>query len=97
MLVQGAVVTLALLAAILAPPEEGTMMVIPLDGEGMGRTIAWASGDGAALIGAGPLPGSILVYGKREQVTQAAWHHNGLVIKAPAIFCGSLSSTPRKS
>jgi hypothetical protein len=49
------------------------------------------------LIGTGPLPGSILVYGKRKQVTEAAWHHNGLVIKAPAIFCGSLSSTPRKS
>lgn len=97
MLVQGAVVTLALLAAMLAPPEEGPMMVIPLDGEGMGQTISWASGNGAALIGTGPLPSSILVYGKRKQVTEAAWHHNGLVIKAPAIFCGSLSSTPRKS
>lgn len=97
MLVQGVVVTIALLAAILAPPEEGPMMVIPLDGEGMGQTLSWASGNGAALIGAGPLPGSILVYGRRDQLTQAAWHHNSLVIKAPAIFCGSLSSTPRKS
>ena len=97
LLVQGAVVTLALLAAILAPPEEGPMMVIPLDGGRMAQTMAWASGDGSALLGIGPLPGSVLVYGKRKQVTQAAWQHNSIVVKAPAIFCGSLSSTPRKS
>lgn len=97
MLVQGVAVTLALLATILAPPEEGPMMVIPLDGGRIGQTIVWASGNGTALIGAGPLPGSILVNGKRDQVTQAAWHHNSLVIKAPAIFCGSVSSVSRKS
>lgn len=97
LLAQGVVVTLALLAAILAPPVEGPMMVIPLDGGQAGRTMAWASGKEAAFLGTGPLPGSILVYGKREPVTQAAWHHNSLVIKAPAIFCGSLSSVPRKS
>lgn len=72
-------------------------MVIPLDGEQTGRTMAWASGKGVAFLGNGPLPGSILVYGERDRVTQAAWHHNSLVIKAPAIFCGSLSSVPRKS
>lgn len=97
MLAQGVVVTLALLATILAPPEEGPMMVIPLDGGGMGQTLAWASGDGTAFMGAGPLPGSILVNGKREQVTQSAWRHNSLVIKAPAIFCSSVSSVSRKS
>ena len=97
MLAQGVVVMLALLVAILAPPEEGPMMVIPLDGGRMGHTISWASGNGTAFMGAGPLPGSILVDGKRERITQAAGHHNSLVIKAPAIFCGSLSSVPRKS
>jgi len=94
-LVQGVVVALALLAAMLAPPSEGPMMVIPLDGGGMGRAMDWTIRDGAAFLGTGPLPGSILVYGKREQLTAGAWHHNSLVIKAPAIFCGSLSSTPR--
>ena len=97
MLAQGVVVTLALLAALLAPPEEGPMMVIPLNGDGMGRTMDWAVRDGATFAGAGPLPGSVLVYGKSARVTQAAWHHKSLVIKAPAIFCGNLSSTPRNT
>jgi hypothetical protein len=95
-LVQGLAVTLALLAAMLAPPDEGPMMVIPLGGDGMGRTLDWASGDGAAFLGAGPLPGSILVYGRREQLMGGAWHHHSLLVKAPAIFCGRIS-TPSKN
>lgn len=96
-LIQGLVVTLALLGAVLAPPKEGPMMVIPLGGEPMAGTMDWALGDGAAFMGAGPLPGSIMVYGKREPLTNNAWRHNSLVIKAPAIFCGTLSYPSRNS
>lgn len=95
MLVQGVAVAVALLAAMLFPPEEGPMLVIPLSGAGTGETMAWTLGKETAFLGAGPLPGSVLVYGRRENVTNGAWHHHSLVIKAPAIFCGNLASNYR--
>jgi len=71
------------------------MMVVPLSGAGTGETMAWTLDKETAFLGAGPLPGSVLVYGRREAVTDGAWHHQSLVIRAPAIFCGNLSPNPR--
>lgn len=90
MLIHGPVVTIGLLGAMLAPPEEGPMMVIPLGGDAMAGTMDCALADGAAFMGADPLPGSILVHGQREPITDGAWRHNCLVIRAPALVCGTL-------
>ncbi len=93
---QIAMVMAAIVAMTLAPPREGPMMVIPLGPAAVGQTMGWALPKGAAFLGQGPLPGSILVYARRDVLAASAWQHSSLLIKAPEIFCGKIAGTQGK-
>ncbi len=93
--VQVALVVVTLGAMALAPPREGPMLVIPLGNTAIGETMGWALPEGVAFLGQGPLPGSILVYAKRERLAAGAWKHTSLLIKAPETFCGEIFDPQR--
>ena len=55
---------------LVAPPALGAMMLVPLT-PGAARTLLETSLDGGnRLLGQGPLPGSIILYGRRSPL---AW------------------------
>ena len=93
---QVAMVAVSIIALALAPPREGPMMVIPLGDAAVAQTMGWALPEGAAFLGLGPVPGSILVYAKRDLLTASAWQNSSLLIKAPEILCGKISASQGK-
>ncbi len=94
---QVAMVVVAIAALMLAPPREGPMLVIPLGDAAVAQTMAWALPEGATFLGLGPLPGSILVYARRDMLTSSAWQNSSLLIKAPEILCGKISASQGKN
>lgn len=59
-----ALVAFGLLAAM--PPASGRMIIVAFDGTDAGRLAAMASRSGARVVGAGPLPGMLIVEGERK-------------------------------
>ena len=77
---------LALLAVAFTPPAEGRMLLVPLDGQPISRTAVLALQ--ATPLAAGPLPGSMVVDGKRR-LLGSLWAKRVLVLAAPAALCAS--------
>ena len=76
----------ALLAVAFAPPAQGRMLLVPLNGEPVSvRTLGSLR---ATPLLAGPLPGSLVVEGDRGAL-KPLWSQGVLVLAAPEAICGS--------
>jgi hypothetical protein len=83
---QMALAMLALLVVAFAPPAEGRMLLVPLDGQPVSEvTIAKVR---ATPLVRGPLPGSWVVEGERRRMS-GLWARPVLVLAAPAALCSS--------
>ena len=83
---QLALAVLAMLTAAFAPPEQGRMLLVPLDGKPISEA---AIGQlKATPLKPGPLPGSWVVDGNRRLLS-GLWAHRVLVLAAPAALCSS--------
>jgi hypothetical protein len=82
--VQLALAMLALLVVAFAPPAQGRMLLVPLDGVPVSR--AAIEDAAAAPLKAGPLPGSWVVDGNRGRLS-GLWAQRVLVLAAPAALC----------
>ena len=76
---------LALLAVAFAPPAQGRMLLVPLNGVPV--SVATVNGLRATPLLAGPLPGSLVVDGDRGRLS-ALWSQGVLVLAAPEALCG---------
>ena len=84
---QIATATFGLVALTMWPPASGSMLLVPLDQDG-GAAVQGALAGGAALLGAGPIPGSLVVVGDRARIApQVAW--NIVILAAPPAGCGA--------
>lgn len=74
--------------AILAfwPPERGPMLLVPASGDPVEAINAAVAG-GAALIGQGPVPGSIVVSGDRGRISDGIVGRAMLLVAAPPAGC----------
>lgn len=79
----------ALIALPLWPPASGKLLLVPIGGGDANDMARIAIAGGAALIGAGPLPGSLVVAGDRASVAGRVPGFAALVVAAPAVACGS--------
>lgn len=79
----GAVGTMA-----AAPPAHGRMMLVPLSAGAAHGMVAMAVDRGAALIGPGSLPGSLVIEGQRAALFQVLIQHGVALVAAPATGCG---------
>jgi hypothetical protein len=77
---------MALLVVAFAPPAQGRMLLVPLDGKPISR--AAIAGLMATPLRPGPLPGSWVVDGNRRHLS-GLWARRVLVLAAPAALCSS--------
>jgi hypothetical protein len=82
----GAVALLGGLA--LRAPEDGPLGVGRLGLAAPAAVANVAAGADATLLGAGPLPGSLVVRGDRRTLEPAFWNAGALVVSGPASGCG---------
>ena len=77
---------------IVGPPANGAMMLVPLGPQAANALPLLALVGDVRLLGRGPLPGSLLVYGSRR--ARALLRHGIVTLATPPALCGTL--TPRK-
>ena len=83
-LAQATLGVLALLLVAFAPPEQGRMLIVPIDGHAIaGSAIRQLH---ATALAEGPLPGSWIVDGDRRFLT-GLWSDGILVLAAPEAIC----------
>jgi hypothetical protein len=74
---------------LLAPPAQGQIILVPLTPGAASALPATALHGDIRLIGAGPLPGSLLVEGRRADFTGYLLHHATLALATPPGGCGA--------
>ncbi len=77
-------------AMIVAPPASGAMMLVPLGPQAANALPLLALVGDVRLLARGPLPGSLLVYGKRRAHTLL--RHGIVTFASPPALCGSGTS-----
>jgi len=78
----------AILIVSFAPPSRGAILILSLKGERPGEIARWAITHDAKLVGAGPVPHSLVVEGSRATLVAASFHHAGLLLTATGAGCG---------
>lgn len=87
-LVQGLLVAIASVLAVM-PPDNGTMLVVPLLPVDAATTLGWVLPTRAALIAPGPYAGSFVVSGSRAALLKPAFLHATFLLTARFSGCGA--------
>ena len=89
----GPAVQLAVIAGatltLVAPPDDGAMLLVPIHAGASQRVAAIAVDQGALLVGRGPVPGSMVVAGRRTAMLSPMLRAGVLVFAAPPAGCGA--------
>ena len=85
---QIAIAAIALGWLLLAPPAHGPMLLVPLTHAASARLPGLAIHGDTRLLAAGPLPGSLVVDGRRADLS-SLFRHATLVLAAPPSGCRS--------
>jgi hypothetical protein len=72
---------------LLAPPAEGSMMLVPLTPAAAQALPSLALTGETKLVSSGPLPGSLLVYGRRADLAGRLLAHATLTLASPPGGC----------
>lgn len=70
------------------PPANGSLLLIPFDGSTQGEVANIALAGGAALLGSGSTPNSLVVSGNRYDIAEQLTGHGILILAANRITCG---------
>jgi hypothetical protein len=71
----------------LYPPAEGRILLVPVTDRDVNATARLALSSGAALLGEGPLPGSLVVVGSRARLAGHTRPWRVLMLAAPPAGC----------
>jgi hypothetical protein len=86
---QAFIATAGLAFVAASPPAEGAMTLIPLSEAAEEGLAAKALSAGTLLLGEGPVPGSLIVRGRRSSLEAQDLGYRVLVTAAPAAGCSS--------
>ena len=75
---------MALILVALAPPAQGRMLIVPLNGHSIAGSELHQLH--ATPLAAGPLPGSLIVEGERRTLS-GLWSEGIVVLAAPDAIC----------
>jgi hypothetical protein len=81
---QAGILTFAAIVFALLPPDKGPILLVSLSG----HSAAGLIGADLRLIGAGRLPGSLVVTGVHPSFTEALFRHGVLIFPVMPILCG---------
>lgn len=84
------VVALVLAGAAMAPPDEGDMLLVPINPAVPVAALALAHG--AQLKGVGPLPGSLIMRGRRADLAAPLLAAGVVPLAAHAAVCGPIAA-----
>jgi hypothetical protein len=84
--IAGALLVFACIA--LAPPAEGNMLLVPVARQSEGHIVALALMQGASVVQRGPLPSSVVVYGRRDSLFGPLARAGVLIVAGSAVGCG---------
>jgi hypothetical protein len=85
---QLAVVVMLLVVAAATPPRRGAMLLVPIDGDA-GVAVRTGVAFGAALVRAGPFPGSVVMWGDRAALVGPTRAAGILLLAAPPGGCAA--------
>ena len=80
---------LFIFAALIAPPAQGVMVLVPLTHNASTALPRLVFHGDTRLIGQGVIPGSLVVYGRREELALPLLTHAILSLASPEILCGN--------
>lgn len=72
---------------LVVPPAQGRMMLVPLDGRASAALPALALHGETRLVATGPIPGSLIVYGRRDDLAARLLAHGILTVATPLGGC----------
>ncbi|MHA6722588.1 hypothetical protein [Sphingomonas sp. RS2018] len=85
---QAMLVGATIMAAAIAPPARGRMLVVPMWTAGEGDAVRIALGNGALLLDRGPIARSIVVDGDRTRLAGPLVAAGMALTSAPSGGCG---------
>jgi len=85
---QSALPLVCLVAIGFTPPAEGRVLLVPTSVGARAMLIAVATDHGARLVERGPISGSIIVEGMRDELAAPMLSHGILPLRAPRGGCG---------
>lgn len=85
----------ALSLLIAWPPSSGRLLLVPLSRDAAQSLVAAALTDETLLVTRGPLPGSIVVDGRRRKVAEALAGRAVILIAARATGCSASARAVR--
>ncbi len=80
-------VAVALIALEIAPPADGAILLVSVNGMTRGAILNDAMRSGALPLQAGPIHSSVIVYGNRNRII-ATTLPSGILAFAGGSFCG---------
>ena len=83
-----AALVFAVLIASLGPAPGRAALYVPLGTSAQAQGIAWARRHDSALMGPGPLPGSVIIRGQTATDVLSAAAEGALLVAVPAPLCG---------
>ncbi|HEY1125383.1 MAG TPA: hypothetical protein VGE65_07095 [Sphingobium sp.] len=86
------IVAFVTVAALLAPPESGSILLLPIGSGDPGLALRQALAHGAQLEGAGPISGTFVVHGSRDRLAPAMLSAGVLMLSARPLLCGKPQS-----
>lgn len=91
-----AALALAILLASLGPAPGQAALYVPLATASQAQGIAWARRNGGALLGPGPLPGSLVIQARASANVLSAAAEGALLVSSPGPLCGqdAIPQTP---
>ena len=87
LVLQGLILSVAAFTFALLPPDKGPILLLSLNGHGATGLI----GPDLKLLGAGRLPGSLVVTGAHPSFMDALAGHAVLILPAVPLLCGPVT------
>ena len=90
-------IPIAALAMLIGwPPATGRLLLVPLSADSAGLLVRTAVGGGARIVDTGPLPGSIIVEGRRSDLARALASRFVIIVAARASGCRPPAGIPAR-
>lgn len=86
--VQAAICLTSVAVIAFAPPAKGAILIVSLSGQSASEMAQWAMDGRARLVGAGPLPHSLVVSGERAELGMLALRQRAVLLASVSAGCG---------